>query len=203
MKLSIRVSQVKHTLWRVRHDVETVAGNWRAGLPEIFRLYPLHDVPLSESAQRLWRNMNPLMTDKKWSAVLGNGIAFTNRSGFPGHHNYILNEDITKPDPYFDQARICGGATVIEKYRDGDRIYIESIDVRKPLPTVEQVFEKHLFFDATLAGSWIGRFPQGDGERVYVPLLTAMDGVYLLEESLQLWTGADYPNPYTIYEHTN
>lgn len=187
-------------LRRVLHDVEMVLGNWREPMPEVFRLEPDHHVILTEPLQWLWRRMNPTMSDKRFCSLFNNDLAFTNRTGFPGRHNYILNEDVEEKDPAFDQARICGGAVVSERYEEGGKVYIESIDVRKPLPTVEYIMARPwLYFDAVLSGNTIRRFPQADGERVYVPLLTAVDNVWLPAVSLQKWTAAEMPDPYRIY----
>jgi hypothetical protein len=187
------------TLWRVLHDVETAAGNWRPGKPEVHRLMPDHHVVLTEEIQWLWRSMNPHMTDVKFCKMFGNKLAFTNGSGFPGHANYILGEELEKPDPRFDQARTCGGALKIGQMV-GDYLYLETIDTRRPIPSAEYVLARRwLFFDAVLSGDVIRMFPQGDGLPVFVPLLTATDGVKLPMWKLQKWTGPGLPSPYQIY----
>jgi hypothetical protein len=186
-------------LYRVKHDVETAKGNWRDGLPEVHRLVPDHHVVLDGELQFLWRLMNPGMTDAKFCKMLGNKLAFTNGSGFPGSYNAILGEDLTQPFPRFDQARICGGA-VVHGREVGDYLYIETIDVRLPIPSAEYVMARPwLRFDAVLAGDVIRPFPQGEGKPVYVPLLSAVDGVKLPLWKLQKWEGATLPNPYKIY----
>lgn len=187
-------------LWRVLHDVETTLGDWRTGYPEVFRINPFHSVLLTSPVQWLWRNMNPNMTAEKFCTLFGNTLAFTNGTGFPGRANHILGTDLDENDPRFDQARICGGAVVAEKYRMNGKVYIESIDVRNPLSSAEYVMARPwLRFDALRSGSIIRRFPQADGERIYVPLLTAVDNVWLPESALQRWTAADLPDPYRVY----
>ena len=146
------------------------------------------------------------MTSVKFCKLFGNKLAFTNGSGFPGHANYILGEELDQPDPRFDQARICGGAVVAEKKHDDQYVWIETIDVRKPIPSAEYVMARPwLYYHATLAGDIIRMFPQGEGKPVYVPLLSALsaqagvDGVKLPRWKLQKWTKPELPDPYTVY----
>jgi hypothetical protein len=190
--------------WRVLHDVE-LAGLWRpvSNAPEVFRLEPIHHVLLTEPIQWLWRRMNPLLTDKQWTALLGNGLAFTNGTGFPGHANYILREELNEKDPRFDQARICGGALVRGRV-EGLWLWIENvIDVRKPLPTVQQVYDERRYFVATTArdDGTIGMF-KGRGLDVFVPLLVAQDVRFPLMEQFRGLVACDMskplPSPYEV-----
>ena len=114
-------------LWVVKHDVTLPDGNWRSGLPEVHRLLPFHHVVLTEKLQWLWRDINPDMTTEKVCKLFGNGLAFCNGSGFPGHANHLLGEELDKDNPRFDQARICGGGGGAEKKDDDQELWIEKI----------------------------------------------------------------------------
>lgn len=196
--------------WRVKHDVETPKKIWRPGLPEVFVLGPgEHPVRMPEPLQWLWRNLNPGMSLLKMSKVLGGDkLAFTNTgTGFPGHANYLLGEELDKSDPYMDKARICGGAIVREVDRDALSIYIDFIDTRRPLPAPEYVLARPwLRFDAVTSNKdrnkipFIGRFPQGGGLRVYVPLVAARDRVSLPRDLLVPIAEGDpgWDDPYWI-----
>ncbi len=178
---------VARQFYRVNHDTTM----WRAGLPEVFRLEPDIHVILTEPVQRLWRALNPHLTDEQWTLCLGNTLEFTNGTGFPGRHNYITGADADKEDPKFDQTRICGGATICGAVSEGNLI-IQAIDVRFPLPPVEYVRKRRwLWYEAVnidvqkgtdgvfrpvirpLKGAW--------GKKVYVPLLSSRLMTYPLQ----------------------
>ena len=132
--------------YRVNHDPTPL---WRVSLPEVFRIQPFHHVVLNEAAQWLWRKLNSQLTNEQWTLCLGNTLAFTNNTGFPGHRNYVTGAEPNSKDPRLDQARFCGGAILKERYVKEGKLYFEAIDVRKPLPTVDYVQEHpHLYFEA-------------------------------------------------------
>lgn len=87
--------------------------------PEVYRIYPLHHVVLNCSFQRLWRDLNPMLSDHRWSSLLGNALAWTNNTGFPGHWNCITGEDADKQFPRFDIPRLCSNAIVAGFEKDG------------------------------------------------------------------------------------
>ena len=194
--------QIPAQYWRVSHDKLPL---WRVMLPEVFRLSPGHHVVLSEAAQWLWRKLNPQLTDEQWTLCLGNTLAFTNGTGFPGHRNYITGEEPNARDPRFDQARVCGGAILKERYVADGRLYFEAIDTRKPLPTVDYVMEHpYLWFEAVNIAESGGKpvirpLKGGWGLPVYVPLLVAVDEPYYpVELCTKLPEGAAVlPSPYS------
>jgi hypothetical protein len=177
--------------WRVNHDTSV----WRPNLPEVFRLFPHHNVVLTEPLQKLWRNLNPQLTDEQWTLCLGNTLAFTNNTGFPGHRNYVTGAEPNAKDPKMDFARVCGGTILKEKYvRDG-MLYFEFIDTRQPIPPVDYVINHpYLWFEAVniaeSAGKPVIRMFKGRwGVPVYMPLLASQDVYYPVELLTKLPAG--------------
>jgi hypothetical protein len=106
--------------------------------PEVYRLAPDHHTVLNCAFQWLWRSINPDLSDKKWSTLLGNKLAWTNNTGFPGHANCVLQEEMSKPMPRFDQARVCGGAILTGTERNG-LLWIESMLINNPVMDPQDV----------------------------------------------------------------
>lgn len=184
-------------LWQAKHDYQR-GDLWRTNLPEVYRVYPYQEILLIPERIMLWRHLNPKMSDDKFCALLGNHVAFTNRTGFPGRRNVIKGEDMDQKDPALNPALFCGGACF---YGDSDNINLilrNVIDVRKPLPTVQEVLEKHLYFVAlNVVGEYTSRFPQGGGEDVLVPLFVEVDYPYVpISDLIKLPNGASVPSPY-------
>jgi len=178
------IPKVVSVHWRVRHDDPPL---WRKNLPEVNRILPFHAVPLNEGAQWLWRNLNPQLTNEQWRRCLGNTLALTNGTGFPGHADYVNWLDLDMPDPRFDLARVFGGYVLREKWVAGNNMYFEAIDVRKPLPSVQDVLDNHLYGEAVNIDDHVtptGTVPivrpfKSNWELpVYVPLLVAVDEPY-------------------------
>ena len=203
--IQIKISKpVIETLARIPHDVERVdmdAGDdgdrryrpnvGMSGLgvvrktiresgksrPEIYRLEPDHTTPLAEKHQRLWKNINPDLSGLKWRTLLGNELAWTNSSGFPGRRDYINLMDMDRSLPNFDAARVNGG--MIVKVRiEGDIAWIDSLLTSDPVPTANDLL-------TTRRWSWgTGVAPKGsinyiqrlgtDGtyKHVRIPLIT-------------------------------
>lgn len=157
--------------YRVPHDIERV--NWNAGdlryrgnvpeyrdnphggpvravvtnagdpMPEVYRLDPDHHTILDCYWQWIWRDMNVNISDKKWSTLLGNGLALTNNTGFPGHYNCVTGEekpDVIKPSvfPRFDTPRVMGGA-ILTGIEMGGLLYITSLLVNDHSTTLDQI----------------------------------------------------------------
>jgi len=55
-------------------------------------------------AQRAWNYNIPL---RYISPNYGTTLAFFNRTGFPGHHNWITGDDADQPNPRADKVRSC------------------------------------------------------------------------------------------------
>lgn len=119
----------------VRDDV----FQYGLALPEVYRFRPDHVVPLYDDCMWLWRRLNPEFSDDKFCAWLGNALFMTNKTGFPGRRNIILRKDLDKKFPSFDAARMTGGATMEVTRIEGSKVFLKSMIVGRPLPTVEQV----------------------------------------------------------------
>jgi hypothetical protein len=161
IRINIDKKEQPKQFYRVPHDIERFDWNskdFRYGgdgyvegpvrnpatvepQPEVYRYDPDHHVVLDCGWQLLWRNLNPKLSALKWSKLLGNGLAWCNGSGFPGHHNCILHEEVTQDYPRFDQARTCGGAILTGEERDG-LLYIETLKISQSIPSVEEVMSK-------------------------------------------------------------
>lgn len=181
-------------LWRVKHDIERGAL-WRPDLPEVFRLKPDHSILLDPARQWLWKNINPKLSRENWRKLLGNTLAFTNGTGFPGHADYVNGLEMGSGLPRMDQARICGGAVVTGKVI-GDKLWVAGVDTRKPLPSAEYVMRRRwlYFYNVTARASGnIGRFPQGDGIDTFTPLFMSTDCYLLLSDLVKI---NGIPSPY-------
>src|SRR3990167_7691535 len=76
--------------WRVKHDPERPGCVRQIVLdkgtrPEVYRFSPDHATVLNCTWQKLWKDLNPALSGEKWSSLLGNALAWTNNTGFPGH----------------------------------------------------------------------------------------------------------------------
>lgn len=203
MDLTFGVPSTPREYWRVNHD----SPLWRFNLPEVDRIQPDNPkVPLGREMQYLWRNMNPQLSDDQYRALYDNTLAFTNGTGFPGHHDYINDLDADKEDPSFDAPRLCGGA-IVSGIVFGENLYIASIDVRQPLPSAEMVMaHPHLYFEAVNIAEQadgtpvVRRFKGGWDLPVYVPIATVVDGPYLpLSMLTKIPTGSPLPSPFQYY----
>lgn len=94
--------------------------------PEVYRMFPGGPVVLDCTCQRLWKDLNPKLSNKKWATLLGNKLAWTNRTGFPGHYDCINNLETDATFPRYDEPRVCGGAIVTGTVV-GDKLWIDSI----------------------------------------------------------------------------
>src|SRR5690349_15315699 len=93
-------------LFRIPHDIEReemyVVGNEKADfrytgkrfgtvrkavfdhlapLPEVYRLFPSHQIPLNKACQLLWRNINPELSNPRFASLFGNTLAWCNGTG--------------------------------------------------------------------------------------------------------------------------
>ena len=167
--------QAERPLWRVKHDVERPKGLWRPRLPEIFRIEPDHHVVFNAAMQWLWYRLNWYLSGIEpldWRKLGGNALyLFNGGHGFPGHADHVNGIELNRPDPRAPQMLICGGAIVTGRVGDG-KLYLDGIDTRKPLPSVEEVIERKLYYTnvTVQADGSIGRFPQGDGRDTFTPL---------------------------------
>ena len=197
----------KPQLWRVLHDVETPAGNWRPKLPEVHSLFLNHFTPFTEGWQKLSYAMNPHLTKEKWTALYAYQRAFTNNNGFGNDSdpraNYIKGENLRYGDPKVE-ALVCGGA-VLAGVAAGSNLIVETLNGRNSPPSLEWLMARPwLWFDAiTVDGNGIPRrFPQGGGERVLIPLIADRNryaDVTIPLEKVVKWTMLELPDPYRVY----
>jgi len=193
------VSDILPPLYRVKHDIE-MGSAWRIGSPEVYRLEPDHHIPLAERWQRFIVRLNPWAIGQKYRALLAYNRAFTNGTGYdePGQPraDYINQLNLTDPLPAFDQPRICGGAVVTGRV-DGAWLWLDYLDIDDSVPVVWKPWQ--VFHATTVSGErTIGRFPQGDGQDVLIPLI-ARQPVKIEMAKLQRWTSTTLPDPYRIY----
>jgi hypothetical protein len=133
--------------------------------------------PFTRDWQLLSKALNPDMTGNKWRSVYADDRAFTNGEGFndPGdpRADYVNSLDLTCKDPKFDKSYVCAGAT-LGGHDDGRFATVEILDGRGAAPTLEWLLaHPWLIYHAVTVredGS-IGRFPQGEGRPVIMPLI--------------------------------
>jgi hypothetical protein len=150
-------------LYRKPHDVEVISyddKNWayggdgyRAGrvrgavlssgkpMPEVYRVQPDHQTPINCAWQKLWRGINPELSDEKWGTLLSNNLAWTNNTGFPGRYNCLTGSDFDQELPRFHAPIINGGAVLKGKEVNG-WLEIESLLIGNPVPKAEEVLSK-------------------------------------------------------------
>lgn len=165
--------------------------------PEVYRLLPLHHVLLTEPLQKLWKDLNPDLSGEKWATLLGDDLAWTNGTGFGGDEpkiDYVnkRNLDAEKP-PAFDQARFCGGHTFHVDRVEGNRAYLRTLRVDRPLPKASELLANpnyhHLWYWGTSISPTgrIQKIPRlgldGTLKFVRVPLYTNRE-VYVMKSEL-------------------
>lgn len=176
----------------------------QAALPEVYRFLPHHSVVLTEKLQLLWYGINTEISKEKWRTLLGSALAFTNNStGFGGsecHSDYVNKKNLDCSPPSFDFVRFTGGAMFRGK-TVGNNVYIDYINVFRPLPTVAQLLSnKFLWFYATSI-SPTGRIQyimrlgtDGELKRIKIPIFGTHD-LYLPKAELHQLANETYsPN---------
>jgi lysozyme len=191
-------------LWRVKHDVE-MGELWRTNLPEVFRLEPLHSIPLNREWQLFTKALNPTMEPKKWRALFAYSRAFTNngagydRPGDSPKADFVNGRDIKSIRmPAFDQPRICGGALVTGRV-EGNRLWLSYIDASKSPPDIADVRLWQKFCALNVTANGISKFPQGGGADVWIPLIARIPVSISLSKLEKLDMSKPLPDPYKIY----
>lgn len=196
-------------------DMPTAKGHIRKvvrernqAMPEVYRLNPLHSIPLTATLQKLWYGINPDLTVNSWWTLMKHDAAFTNnKSGWKDgdpRANYVAGTNLDKEPPAYDQPRVTGGH-IFRGRRDGDRAILETIRVDKGnLPTPEQLLNMPwLWFWATSISpsgriQYFNRMGKdGTYKRVRVPLFTRQE-VWLPIKELHSIGPNDYILPDTI-----
>lgn len=149
--------------------------------PEVYRLSPdLHTV-LNCDFQWQWRNMNPGLSAKRWSTLMGGGLAWMNNTGSPPHYNCVTGEfKDSGTFPRFDANRVCGGAYLTGVEKDG-LLYITSMRNNLPALPAELVLEMPYYWYYGTSVNKNGSVnvitrlgTDGNEHWVRVPLLTAI-----------------------------
>ena len=213
--------------YRVIHEWENPESRRRTAVPEVYWTDAtgfVFNQAMQELSYQLFRWGAPSLPEDlaktRWTSLYNTDKAFTNFVGFDDENpraNYITGEDLNYPDPEWDKHRICGGAAL-----QGDRIetvthynymtkrnetnpvlYFNYIDVAQPLPTLQEVIDKHLYFDATICYQYrTGMFPNGIQSElgIYEPTLVPLFGknpVFWPLKYLQEF--AEIPDAYKFY----
>jgi hypothetical protein len=202
IKINITTGKPPVQLYRVPHDIERfnvdlddeVQGLVYTGArfgkvrkeirdagvarPEIYRCNPDHPTRIAEGHQWLWKNINPDLSNSKWATLLGNELAWTNNTGFPGRRDYVNHRDLDKEYPRF-HASLVNGGMILEGIEDGDKIWIKSLLTSDPIPTSTDLLKTHLWswgvsvIPKNGSINYITRLGiDGTLKRVRVPLLT-------------------------------
>lgn len=166
--------------------------------PEVYRVYPWHHVILNCAFQTLWRELNPKLSSKRWSTLLGNKLAWTNNTGFPGKYNCITGEDKPKGEPKpsdfprFDQARLCANA-IVTGTEEGDVLWLDTMLTTQPAMRAEEVLRiRHYWYYGTSVNpqgetNYITRLGiDGGYHRVIIPILTSQRVYLPLNELIKL-----------------
>lgn len=217
----VQIAPPAGNLFRVLHDWELWKlglledgkhWDWRAGYPEVFILQATHVVKMDVELQHLMYDLftagTPSMKETtrkgKWRSLYQYDRAFTNGTGFNDDSDpradYINMQDLEYELPKLDKTRVCGGATVRGEV-DGDWVWVETIQADS-LPTIGYVLGRPwLYFHATTSRDAsgepaVGRFPQGDGEPCFVPLVSRYPVRYPLAHLQPVDEIAD---PYRFY----
>ena len=114
-----------------------------------------------------------------------NGTGFDHRSPsdpqYTPRRDYINKRDLSSENlPAFDKVRVCGGSTISGK-RDGNWVYIDTLDVYNP-PTLEwlkarpwyTVHALSILFDEVSGKPVYDRFPQNGAYPTLIPLVTRL-----------------------------
>jgi hypothetical protein len=200
--------------WRVKHRSEPGARQTPNGMPEVNPSINIAGIPFTREMQILsWEVMhliNPTITEGKWRAVFDDDRAYTNEQGFSNgddpRADYINGQDLGAELPKLMRAILAGGAFI--RGAMGSELTVTpgigAVDCTKPLPSAQEVIDRHWYFDATTArynaaGEWcVNPFPQGSGGPVAV--------VYFLNQPARYvgswfapWDSEVLPDPYKVY----
>ena len=188
-------------LYRVNHD-ET---GWRSGLPEVNPFFPNHFTDFGKDYQLLERRVNYVLNNQDWRSVHTWQRAFNNQQGYDRlgdpRADWINLRD-TDRDPPKQEALVCGGAILRRSFVDDEFLYPVYLDGNRPAPPLEWLLKRpYLFFDAvtvvkTINGIVIRRFPQGNGNRVFILLLASRPIKIPLTKVTQLRRWTPIPSPY-------
>lgn len=172
------------TEWYVAHDKQK-GTIWRKNVPEVFHFDQMAPTVLTRAWQEFIYELNNggkpgWMTPGSFHGMFRWNKAFSNRSaGFDWptipHADYIKKTNLKATPPRLDKCRICGGATIRGKLQ-GDLLIVETLDGKKPPPTVAWLrAHPWLMFRCytVLPNGANANFPQCGGNPVYMPLVAS------------------------------
>lgn len=196
--------------WRQPHDVELRAGGVTADIdriymgdgnhsgtargmtinatPEVYRVLPGQQTPLSPEWIRLWKDLNPDLSVEVFCGLLDNGLAWTNNTGWPGRRNCLtgdLMDDPTAKDPAFHEPLINGGALLRGTFEAGNLLIDSLLTSWTIVPPASWVFERPWYWswgvnvNSEGVVTWIQRTGMdGRKHNVRIPFITRLP-VYL------------------------
>ena len=129
---------------------------------------------LSEDAPRVKFNrewqmylkaINPNMSDRHVAQIMQTGRWGFNKTGIPGHANYIQGEELDKPDPFTDKDRTFA-YNIHAAVEDGNEIILTMFDGTKPPPPLSEINPQthpwmYLVLTVVYRDGHVGPFPNG------------------------------------------
>jgi hypothetical protein len=199
--------------WRVKHHTEPGARWTPNGMPEVNPSLNITGIEFTREMQILsWEVMhtiNPAITKSKWRVVYGNTTAFTNGQGFGDNdprRDYVNGVDLDGALPKLMKAIVAGGA-FLQGVKGSDMVTtpgVCAVDCTKPLPTAQEVIDRHWYFMATTArynaaGQWVvNHFPQGSSGPVAIVYFLSQPARYVSSWFAE-WNSDVLPDPLKIY----
>lgn len=209
---SISYPTPRMPLWRIKHDIEIDRDVWRPRLPEVHPFLPNHHVPFTKYWQLLSKSMNPRITGTQWRDIYHWRLWITNHQGFDkpedDRRDYVNMRDLDKEHPRVEMLT-CGGS-VVTGYEKGDWLVVNVLSGFDPAPSIEWMNQHPEYWTWAVScdsGGTPRRFPQfplPSGEML--PSVHPLIGdprrfteLVIPKYKVELWTGAELPDPWTLY----
>ena len=209
-KLEIPASS-RPPLWRVKHWVEA-GREENTSRPEVWPLFPNHFTEFGYAWQKRSREMNPRLSDSKWTSFYDTKTILTNNgNGFganPPRVNYITGENIGAANPKCELLT-CGG-NVLTGVVDGNNLRVDVLNGLSTPPALEWILARPWYYVVAVnwyVGGSVGRFPQGEqpsGEVVPIlhPLIgdpTHYPNITIPLSCLEKWDADFIPDVFKVY----
>ena len=144
----------------------TIANTNLTSAPDILKLS--EDAPrvtFNREWQMYLKAINPNMSDRHVAQIMQTGRWGFNKTGIPGHANYIQSEELDKPDPFTDKDRTFA-YNIHAAVEDGDEIILTMFDGTKPPPPLSEINPQthpwmYLILTVVYRDGHIGPFPNG------------------------------------------
>lgn len=207
--INVRISitspnYLKYDGWRCLHTAEGGYSN-PVGMPAVRPGINAPSVDFTRDMQiRSWEINDGRLTKNKWRALYASATAFTNDHSWPDQVcvDFVNGLDIGAAYPRLMKGILMGGGFYRPR-REGSYLIFEpgisAIDATKPIPSSEEIKQKHWYFHAVTTGEKIYNFPHcGIGIPVLVP--------YFLKTAVKFpiawfepWRSNELPDPLRIY----